>query len=132
MRRSELREHLFKVLFQLEFGTPDEMPESIKLYIDGLENAEDQDKEYIRAKAEKIIAKVTEIDALIDEKSADWKTKRMNKVDLAILRLAVYEMRWDDDIPVGVAINEAVELAKKFSSDEGPSFVNGVLARQEA
>ena len=73
-----------------------------------------------------------EIDALIDEKSADWKTKRMNKVDLAILRLAVYEMRWDDDIPVGVAINEAVELAKKFSSDEGPSFVNGVLARQEA
>ena len=132
MRRSELREHLFKVLFQLEFGTPDEMPESIKLYIDGLENAEDQDKEYIRAKAEKIIAKVPEIDALIDEKSADWKTKRMNKVDLAILRLAVYEMRRDDDIPVGVAINEAVELAKKFSSDEGPSFVNGVLARQEA
>ncbi len=132
MRRSELREHLFKVLFQLEFGTPDEMPESIKLYIDGLENAEDQDKEYIRAKVEKIIAKVPEIDALIDEKSADWKTKRMNKVDLAILRLAVYEMRWDDDIPVGVAINEAVELAKKFSSDEGPSFVNGVLARQEA
>ena len=132
MRRSELREHLFKVLFQLEFGTPDEMPESIKLYIDGLENAEDQDKEYIRAKAEKIIAKVPEIDALMDEKSADWKTKRMNKVDLAILRLAVYEMRWDDDIPVGVAINEAVELAKKFSSDEGPSFVNGVLARQEA
>ena len=132
MRRSELREHLFKVLFQLEFGTPDEMPESIKLYIDGLENAEDQDKEYIRAKAEKIIAKVPEIDALIDEKSADWKTKRMNKVDLAILRLAVYEMRWDEDIPVGVAINEAVELAKKFSSDEGPSFVNGVLARQEA
>ena len=132
MRRSELREHLFKVLFQLEFGTPDEMPESIKLYIDGLENAEDQDKEYIRAKAEKIIAKVPEIDALIDEKSADWKTKRMNKVDLAILRLAVYEMRGDDDIPVGVAINEAVELAKKFSSDEGPSFVNGVLARQEA
>lgn len=132
MRRSELREHLFKVLFQLEFGTPDEMPESIKLYIDGLENAEDQDKEYIRAKAEIIIAKVPEIDALIDEKSADWKTKRMNKVDLAILRLAVYEMRWDDDIPVGVAINEAVELAKKFSSDEGPSFVNGVLARQEA
>lgn len=132
MRRSELREHLFKVLFQLEFGAPDEMPESIKLYIDSLENAEDQDKAYIRVKAEKIIAKVPEIDALIDEKSADWKTKRMNKVDLAILRLAVYEMRWDDDIPVGVAINEAVELAKKFSSDEGPSFVNGVLARQEA
>ena len=53
----------------------------------------------------------------------------MNKVDLTILRLAVYEMKWDDSVPVGVAINEAVELAKKYSSDDGPAFVNGVLAK---
>lgn len=53
----------------------------------------------------------------------------MNKADLTILRLAVYEMRWDDDIPAGVAIDEAVELAKKYSGDDGPSFVNGVLAK---
>ena len=53
----------------------------------------------------------------------------MNKVDLTILRLAVYELKWDEEIPVGVAINEAVELAKKFSGDEGPAFVNGVLGK---
>ena len=53
----------------------------------------------------------------------------MNKVDLTILRLAVYEMKWDDDVPVSVAINEAVELAKRFGGDESPSFINGVLAR---
>ena len=58
-----------------------------------------------------------------------WKTSRMNKVDLSILRVAVYEMKWDDEVPVGVAIDQAVELAKKYSSDEGPSFVNGVLAK---
>ena len=53
----------------------------------------------------------------------------MNRIDLTILRLAVYEMKWDEEIPIGVAINEAVELAKKYSSDEGPAFVNGVLAK---
>ena len=53
----------------------------------------------------------------------------MNKADLTILRLAVYEIKWDDDIPVKVAINEAVELAKKYSSEEGPAFINGVLAK---
>ena len=53
----------------------------------------------------------------------------MNKVDLTILRLAVYELKWDDEIPVGVAINEAVELAKRFGGDDSPAFVNGVLGR---
>ena len=57
------------------------------------------------------------------------KTGRMNKVDLSVLRLAVYEMKWDDEVPVKVAINEAVELAKNFSGDEGPAFVNGVLGK---
>ena len=53
----------------------------------------------------------------------------MNKVDLTILRLAVYEIKWDEDVPIGVAINEAVELSKRFSGEEGPAFVNGVLAK---
>ena len=70
-----------------------------------------------------------EIDALIDAHTTGWKTTRMAKVDLTILRLAVYEMKWDEDVPVSVAINEAVELAKRFGGDESPSFVNGVLAR---
>ena len=65
----------------------------------------------------------------MNEKTTGWKTTRMSKVDLTILRLATYEMKWDEDVPEGVAINEAVELAKRFSGEEGPSFVNGVLAK---
>ena len=73
--------------------------------------------------------KKEEIDTLLNEVTEGWKTSRMNRVDLTILRLATYEVKWDDAVPTGVAINEAVELAKKYSSDEGPSFVNGVLAK---
>ena len=61
--------------------------------------------------------------------AAGWKTKRMGKVELTILRLAVYEMLYDDTIPEKVSVNEAVELAKKFGGNESPAFVNGVLAR---
>lgn len=129
MIRTELREHVFKMLFQIEFNEPGDMPEHLQLYFEELEHATDKDKEYIQKKYEAIEEKVSEIDRLINEKSEGWKTKRMNKVDLTIIRLAVYEMKWDEDVPVGVAINEAVELAKRFSGEEGPSFVNGVLAK---
>lgn len=129
MIRSELREHVFKMVFQIEFNEPVDMPEHFELYMDSLERATDQDRTYIETKYKAVLEKISEIDALIDEKSKDWKTKRMNKADLAILRLAVYEMKWDEDVPVGVAINEAVELAKRFSGESGPAFVNGVLAR---
>jgi N utilization substance protein B len=129
MVRTELREHIFKMVFQLEFHNPEELPENLTLYFDSLENAADRDKEYIEQKYKAVVEKVVEIDEMIDAKSENWKTKRMNKVDLAILRLAVYEMKWDEDVPTGVAINEAVELAKKFSGEGAPAFVNGVLAR---
>lgn len=129
MIRTELREHVFKMLFQVEFNEPEDMPEHLKLYFEGLEHATDKDKEYIQKKYEAVAERIPEIDTLINEKCEGWKTKRMNKVDLTLLRLAVYEMKWDEDIPLGVAINEAVELAKRFSGEEGPSFVNGVLAK---
>lgn len=129
MIRTELREHVFKLVFQLEFHSPEDMPEHLELYFDNLENAADKDKEYIKKKYESVAGKAAEIDTMIDKSSETWKTKRMSKVDLAILRLAVYEMKWDEDIPIGVAINEAVELAKKFSGEGSPAFVNGVLAR---
>lgn len=129
MTRSELREHIFKILFQIEFHKPEDMSERLLLYLESLEKATEQEKEYIRKKYERIVEKVPEIDRMIDQKSVGWKTKRMNRVDLTILRLAVYEMKWDEDVPVGVAINEAVELAKRFSAKEGPSFINGVLAK---
>ena len=89
----------------------------------------------IQKKYERVISHVEEIDRLLNTASKGWKTARMNKVDLTILRLAVYEMKWDDEVPEGVAINEAVELAKKFGGDSSSSFVNGVLgkvAKQES
>ena len=129
MVRTELREHIFKMLFQIEFNEAAEMPEHLKYYFETLEDAAEKDKEYIRKKYEAVVSHVPEIDALINENTKGWKTSRMNKVDLTILRLGVYEMKWDDEIPTGVAINEAVELAKKFSGEDSPSFVNGVLGK---
>ena len=70
-----------------------------------------------------------EIDGVINEKAKGWSTSRMGKVDLTIIRLAVYEILFDEEVPVGVAINEAVELAKKFGQDGSAGFVNGVLAK---
>ena len=69
------------------------------------------------------------IDAIINEKVDKWKTTRMPKVDLAILRLAVYEIKFEEDIPEGVSINEAVELAKLYGTDKSSSFVNGALSK---
>ena len=117
------------MVFGLEFNTADEMPQQLEMYFDQLEEAKEKDREYIQKKAQAVAERKEEIDKLINEHTTGWKTTRMNKVDLTILRLAVYEMKWDDDVPVPVAINEAVELAKRFGGDEGPSFINGVLAR---
>ena len=129
MVRRELREHVFKMLFQIEFIDVKDMPEHLELYFDNLPNASDKDKEYITDKVNNIIEKIPEIDNIINEKTTGWKTTRMSKVDLTLLRLALYEMIYDEDVPTSVAINEAVELAKGFSGENAPKFINGVLAK---
>ena len=129
MSRTELREHIFRMLFRVEFNNAEEMKEQEQFYFDELEEATGKDQEYILNKYRAIDEKKEEIDKLLNEVTEGWKTTRMNRVDLTILRLAAYEIKWDEDVPTGVAINEAVELAKKYSSDDGPAFVNGVLAK---
>ena len=133
MKRSELREHIFRMIFGYEFNSDAEMPEQMQLYFEQLDEEDGVPTEaeiaYIRDKALNVILKTEEIDEMLNKNTKGWKTSRMNKVDLSILRLAVYEMKWDDEIPEGVAIDQAVELAKKYSGDEGPSFINGVLAK---
>ena len=129
MIRTELREHIFKMLFQIEFNDPADMPDHLKYYFEMLDDAAEKDKKYIQGKYEAVVSHVPEIDELLNENAKGWKTGRMNKVDLTILRLAVYEMKWDEDIPDGVAINEAVELAKRFGGDSSSSFVNGILGK---
>ena len=103
------------------------MPRQLELYFDNLEDLQEKDQIYMEDKFRLIMGKLGEIDGLLNEKSSGWKTTRMSKVDLTILRLAVYEIRFDEDVPTGVAINEAVELAKRFGQDESASFVNGIL-----
>lgn len=129
MSRSELREHIFRMLFRIEFNNEEEMKEQEALYFDLLDPVSEKDQEYILNKYKAIVEKLREIDNVLNELSTGWKTSRMNRVDLTILRLAIYEVKWDEDVPTAVAINEAVELAKKYSSDSGPAFINGVLAK---
>lgn len=129
MNRREIREQIFKMLFQTEFYEEAEMEEQIGLFMEELAEANEGKRAYMEQKLREIYKRREEIDALINEKATGWKTNRMAKVDLALIRLAVYEIRFEEEIPTGVAINEAVELAKIYSSDGAPSFVNGVLAK---
>lgn len=129
MRRREQREHIFKLLFMSEFNSEEEMDEQLAVYFDSLEEAEAKDTEYMSEKYRNVLAHLSEIDELLNETSKGWKTKRMSRVDLTALRLAVYELKFDTDVPTGVAINEAVELAKRFGGDTSGSFVNGILGK---
>ena len=132
MKRRELREHIFEILFRVEFMSETDMEEQMELFFEDLAEARPADVEYIQNKYQSVREKMPMIDAMIDEKSTGWKTSRMGKVELTILRLAVYEMLFDEDVPATVAINEAVEIAKKFGGDDTPAFVNGVLAKVAA
>ncbi|MCR5102197.1 MAG: transcription antitermination factor NusB [Butyrivibrio sp.] len=130
MNRSELREQVFKLLFRVEFNSMEEMAEQEELFVTASEElGKTKDADYVRDKYEKVAEKLPEIDAMINEQTVGWDTGRIAKVELAILRLAIYEIKFDETVPTGVAINEAVELAKKFGQDGSASFVNGVLAK---
>ena len=129
MKRSELREQIFKMLFRAEFYEESELPQQLSLFFAESEQTEDKDRAYIEKKFEAVVSRLHEIDGMINEAARGWKTSRMGKVDLTIIRLAVYEMKFEEDIPTGVAINEAVELAKAYGTDDSASFVNGILAK---
>ena len=129
MRRREQREHIFKLRFMTQFNAERDMPEQLSLYFESLGELSEKDQETIQEKYDRILEELEEIDRQLNEYSFGWKTARMNRVDLTALRLAVYEMKFDEDVPVGVAINEAVELAKKFGGEDSGSFVNGVLGK---
>ena len=129
MRRRELREHLFKMVFIFAFTIEKDMEEQKRLYLEGIENLKEKDREYLLLRYEAVHAHIPEIDAALNRAAKGWKTSRFANADLAILRVAVYEMLYDDDIPEKVAINEAIELAKIYGGDDSPSFVNGVLGQ---
>lgn len=128
MTRKQMRDQLYRMLFQLDFHQSDELKEQVSLFLEDLTDISDADKAELQAKFEGAAEKVEQLDALIDEKSSGWSVKRLAKADLTVLRLALYEILYDEKVPDGVALNEAVELAKKYGEDKSSRFVNGVLA----
>lgn len=130
MSRRQLREQIFKLLFRVEFNSKEELEQQEAFFFADEENhADKEESAQIGEKFGRIVERLDEIDAELNQKAKGWSTDRMGKVDLTILRLAVYEIQHDDEVPTGVAINEAVELAKKFGQDSSPAFINGVLAK---
>lgn len=129
MTRREIREHIFLMLFRKDFYDAEGLTQQINLYIADLKKPSEEEHLYLTDRFQSILSKLGEIDAMLSEAASGWRLSRIGKVELTILRLAVFEMKYDDDIPVKVAINEAVELAKRFGGDDSPSFINGVLAK---
>ncbi len=130
MGRREQREQVFRLLFQVEFHTTEDMPRQMRLFLEGNEDIPNiENADYIENRCKSIREQIPMIDQLIDENTEKWDTTRMGKVELTILRLAVYEMRYDEEIPAAVAINEAVELAKKYGQENSGGFVNAILGK---
>ncbi|MDE6025902.1 MAG: transcription antitermination factor NusB [Lachnospiraceae bacterium] len=131
MTRREQRNNIFRILFKVEFNSIDEMDEQIGYSMDLLIGVNDEDRTYIVNKTKKIIELINDIDSIISSISSGWNIDRIGKAELTILRLAIYEMKYDEEIPYKVAINEAVELAKTYCNDDAKSFVNALLAKVE-
>lgn len=138
MTRKKVREHLFQMLFVLDFYPEDELKEQVQVFLEELpvnsETAAKESEEGLKKVQDELQQKffsvaehLEEIDKRIEEKSNGWSLARMAKADITILRLAVYEILFDEDVPAGVAVNEAVDIAKRFGTDKSPAFVNGVL-----
>ena len=130
MGRREQREQIFKLLFRVEFNHPEDMPEQVKLFMEDNEEVTYQkDVDYISDRFARVQEKLPELDKLLNENTEGWDTTRMGKVELTVLRLAAFEIVFDEEIPNSVAINEAVEIAKKYGQENSGSFVNAILGK---
>lgn len=129
MSRTNARKNAFYLLFQIEFSGETEDKETKEIFFSEHPELNEIDKKFILDEVDGVRENITEIDNVISDASKGWSLDRMSKVDLAILRLAVFEMKYSNDTPVSVAVNEAVEFAKKYSSDEAPAFINGILGK---
>lgn len=124
MTRREEREQAFILLFEKSFNSETEVAE---LYDFAIENEVITGSDFVKSLLLKTWENVDSIDAVIEKHTKGWKVSRISKVALAVLRLAICEMLYFEDIPVGVSINEAVELCKKYAAKDDASFVNGLL-----
>lgn len=127
--RTKLRDLSMKLVYQYDFYPNPELDEQTENFLTQQDELTPEDMEAITERMRDIYSHIGELDRKINENTEGWSSARMNKVDLSIIRLALYEIECDPEVPTRVAINEAVELAKQYGGDESPKFVNGVLAK---
>ena len=125
MNRKLTREELMKLLYEMDMNE-DFSIERANKFLSSIENLK-IDTKYFKNNSMNFIENLEEIDNLINKYSSDWKINRIAKIDIAIMRLAITEMNYDEGIPVSVSINEAIELCKKYSSEDSHKFINGIL-----
>ncbi|WP_138204480.1 transcription antitermination factor NusB [Haloimpatiens lingqiaonensis] len=127
MNRRKSREATMKLLYGriINKGEYEDLIEDFKENAE--ENIEDIDFSYVIKTLKGIEDNIVEIDSEIEKYLSGWKISRVSKVNLSILRLAIYEIKFIEEIPYRVAVNEAIELAKKYSDDKSPAFINGIL-----
>lgn len=128
MTKREFRDYTFKMLFHVEFYDSESLEEQIQIFLEDSELEEAQ-QQLLWERAKKIIPLLAQIDQLIAKYSEGWKINRIGKVELAVLRLGIYEMKYDEDVPERLAINEAVELAKMYAGDDSYKFINAILGK---
>lgn len=128
MNRSAIRENAFKLIYSLEIQKAENLEEQIDLFFESNEIKDEEAQKYIKNVILGIEENKEQILANIEKNlKEDWKLSRISKMDLSILKLAIYEIEFSE-VPYKVAINEAVELAKKYGEDKSKNFVNGILA----
>ncbi|EAF5296306.1 transcription antitermination factor NusB [Listeria monocytogenes] len=121
MKRREAREKALQALFQIELNEMS-LDQAIKNIM------EDEQDDYMEKLVEGVMANKAEIDAIIEPNLDNWRMDRLSKVDLSLLRLSVYEIKYLDDVPNKVSLNESIEIAKIYSDEKSSKFINGVLA----
>lgn len=128
MGRRAARETAMKLLYQIEIRRDNNIEEQI---MDAFEKSKfvEKDKEYIKDVVTGVFKNKDYIDNKIETYAKGWKLNRISKIDLSLMRLSIYEQTFRSDIPFSVSVNEAVELAKRYSSDDSGSFINGILSK---
>lgn len=129
MLRSQVREEIFKILFRVPFTERMEMEEQIAFSMEELEGKSEENRNYINNKVHSVLENMEEIDSKIESCCEGWNLNRIGKAEITIMRIAVYEIMIEDDVPDGVAINEAVELAKRYCDEEAKGFINAILGK---
>lgn len=129
MLRSQIREEIFKIMFRFPFINAEEMGEQIAFSMEELEGKSEENLNYIRNKVNDIIKQIKVIDEKIETCCEGWNLNRIGKAELAIMRIAIYEILFEEDVPQSVAVNEAVELSKIYCDEDAKGFINAVLGK---